>query len=306
MQRRRFHSALQFTTMETVVRSAAHPNAPTDLAAVRQRQQASWACGDYAVIGTTFQIVSESLVEFADLRAGERVLDVACGSGNAALAAARRFARVSATDPVAALLDKGRERARVEALPATFQLAAAEALPFADASFDLVLSTFGAMYAPDPAAAAREMRRVLRPAGRIAMANWTPTGFVGRLFELIGAYVPPAAGLPSPLRWGRPAQLARLFGVAPSQLRCRRRRFNFRYRSAAHWVQVFRDFHGPIHKAFASLDPPGQQALERDIAALLETCNTAGASSLVVPAEYLEVLIGFGAAPPSPRPSTPP
>ena len=257
-----------------------------------------------AVIGATLLIVGENLVEFADQRAGERVLDVAAGSGNATLAAARRFARVTSTDTVAALLDEGRERARAEALPATFQLADAEALPFADASFELVLSTFGAMYALDHAAAAGEMRRVLAPGGRIALANWLPTGFVGRLLKLMGAHVPAPRGLPSPARWGTRAYLGTIFGVAPAQIRCRRRCFNFRYRSAAHWVQVFRDFHGPMHKAFAALDAPGQRALERDITALLEAANTAGATSLVVPAEYLEAVITPTAAlEPSPTPT---
>ena len=266
------------------------PVAP-DLAAIKQRQQATWASGDFAVIGTTLQIVGESLAEAADIRAGERVLDVAAGNGNATLAAARRFAHVTSTDYVASLLDKGRERARAEALPVTFQVADAEALPFADASFDAVLSTFGVMFAPDHPRAAREMRRVVRPGGRIGLANWTPEGFIGRLFKVIGAHVPPPAGLKSPALWGTLAHLAELFEVSPSQMRCERRLFNFRYRSPAHWVQVFRDFYGPTHKAFAALDAKGQQALEADITMLLEAMNVAGPQSLVVPGEYLEVVI---------------
>ncbi|HSI60306.1 MAG TPA: class I SAM-dependent methyltransferase [Ideonella sp.] len=267
--------------------------APTtpDLAAIKQRQQATWASGDFAVIGTTLQIVGEQLAEAADVRAGEQVLDVAAGNGNATLAAARRFAHVTSTDYVPALLDKGRERAKAEALPVSFQVADAEALPFGDASFDVVLSTFGVMFAPDQARAAREMLRVVKPGGRIGLANWTPEGFIGRLFKLIGAHVPPPAGLQSPALWGTAPHLATLFGLAPVQIRCERRHFNFRYRSAAHWVQVFRDFYGPTHKAFAALDAQGQQALEREITALLEQMNSAGAASLVVPAEYLEVVI---------------
>ena len=262
-----------------------------DLAAIKQRQQATWASGDFAVIGTTLQIVGESLAEAADIRAGERVLDVAAGNGNATLAAARRFAHVTSTDYVPALLDKGRERARAEALPVTFQVADAEALPFADASFDAALSTFGVMFAPDHPRAARELLRVVKSGGRIGLANWTPEGFIGRLFKVIGAHVPPPAGLKSPALWGTLAHLAELFDVSPAQIRCERRVFNFRYRSPAHWVQVFRDFYGPTHKAFAALDARGQQALESDIATLLEAMNVAGPGSLVVPGEYLEVVI---------------
>ncbi|MGZ8992941.1 MAG: class I SAM-dependent methyltransferase [Burkholderiaceae bacterium] len=267
---------------------AAVPAVP-DFTAIKQRQQAIWASGDFAVIGTTLQIVGESLAEAADVRAGERVLDVAAGNGNATLAAARRFAVVTSTDYVPALLDKGRERARAENLSVRFQVADAEALPFDDESFDVVLSTFGVMFAPDQKRAAREMLRVLKPGGRIGLANWTPQGFIGRLFKVIGAHVPPPAGLKSPALWGTEPRLAELFVGA--QIRCERRLFNFRYRSAAHWVQVFRDFYGPTHKAFAALDAQGQRALEDDITALLQQMNTAGAASLVVPAEYLEVVV---------------
>ena len=262
-----------------------------DFAAIKLRQQATWASGDFAVIGTTLQIVGESLAEAVDVRAGNRVLDVAAGNGNATLAAARRFADVTSTDYVPALLDKGRERARAEGLSVQFQEADAEQLPFPDASFDVVLSTFGAMFTPDHQRAASEMLRVLRPGGRIGMANWTPGDFIGRLFKVIGAHVPPPAGLKSPALWGTEPHLVELFGTQAAQIRCERRYFNFRYRSAAHWVQVFRDLYGPTHKAFAALDAAGAQSLERDITTLLHLLNTAGSASLVVPAEYLEVVI---------------
>lgn len=265
--------------------------ATPDLSAIKQRQQATWASGDFAVVGTTLQIVGEQLAEAADVCAGEQVLDVAAGNGNATLAAARRFAHVTSTDYVPALLDKGRERARAEALPVTFQVADAEALPFAAASFDVVLSTFGVMFAPDQARAASEMLRVVKPGGRIGLANWTPDGLIGRLFKTIGAHLPPPAGLRSPALWGTPGHLAELFGLPASAIRCERRHFNMRYRSTAHWVQVFRDFYGPVHKAFGALDAAGQQALERDITALLEQANTTGTTSLVAPSEYLEVVI---------------
>ena len=265
--------------------------AAPDFAAIKERQRATWASGDFAVIGTTLQIVGESLAEAVDVRAGERVLDVAAGNGNATLAAARRFAEVTSTDYVPALLDKGRERARAEGLSIRFEVADAEQLPFDDSCFDVVLSTFGAMFTPEHGRPAREMLRVVREGGRIGIANWTPEGFIGRLFKVIGAYLPPPAGLKSPALWGTESHVVELFGARAANIRCQRRYFNFRYRSAAHWVQVFRDFYGPTHKAFAALDESAGRALERDITALLDQMNTAGAASLVVPGEYLEVVI---------------
>jgi ubiquinone/menaquinone biosynthesis C-methylase UbiE len=261
-----------------------------DLAAVKQRQQATWAGGDYAVVGTTLQIVGETLAEAADVRGGERVLDVAAGNGNASLAAARRFAEVTSTDYVPDLLDKAAARAAAEGLEMAFQVADVEDLPFADASFDVVLSTFGVMFAPDHQRTADEMLRVLRPGGRLGMANWTPESFIGQLFKLIGRYVPPPAGLQPPAAWGTETHCAALFGTSAA-MRCERRQFNFRYRSAAHFVQVFRDWYGPTQKAFATLAAAGQKALEADLLALLGKHNTAGMSSLVVPSEYLEVIV---------------
>ena len=274
-------------TTETSVPAQARP----DLAAVKQRQQATWDSGDYAVVGTTLQIVGETLAEAADVRSGERVLDVAAGNGNASLAAARRFADVTSTDYVPALLDKGAARAAAEGLDVTFQVADVEDLPFADASFDVVLSTFGAMFAPDHQRTADEMLRVLRPGGRLALASWTPEGFVGQLFKVIGKHVAPPAGLQPPSAWGTETHCAALVGDRAAEIRCERRHFNFRYRSAAHFVQVFRDYYGPAHRAFAVLSAPGQKALEADLLALLGRLNTAGASSLVVPSEYLEVVV---------------
>jgi len=271
--------------------------APIDLAAQQRRALAAWSCGDGSVIESAATLVAEQLVESADLRAGERVLDVCGGSGNAALSAARRYARVSCIDQVAALVERGRERARAEALPVGFETADVQALPHADASFDLVLSTFGAMYALDAQAAAREMRRVLAPGGRIALASWTPRGFVGRLLALLDARVPLALPRAAALRWGERAFLVGLFGVPEQHVRCEHRCFRFRYRSSAHWVQVFRDFHGPTHQAFGALDAAGQRALERDIAALLDEANTAGPGSLTVAGEYLEAVIAFPANP---------
>lgn len=272
--------------MNTVIEKPA-----PDFTAIKQRQQATWASGDYAAIGTTLQIVGETLAEAADVRAGQAVLDVAAGNGNASLAAARRHAVVTSTDYVQSLLDKARARAEAEHLPMQFQLADAEALPFGNATFDVVLSTFGVMFTPDHRRAASEMLRVLRPGGRIALANWTPGGFIGRLFKVIGAHVSPPAGVQPPSLWGTEPHIVELFGAQAAQIRCERRLFNFRYRSAAHWVQVFRDLYGPTHKAFAALDAAGALSLEQAITALLDELNVAGPDSLVVPSEYLEVVI---------------
>ncbi len=266
-------------------------NAPLDFNAIKHRQQATWASGDFAVVGTTLQIVGETLAEAADVRADEHVLDVAAGNGNATLAAARRFARVVSTDYVPHLLDKGAARARAEGLDIQWQVADAETLPFEDGSFDVALSTFGAMFAPDQSRTARELVRVVRGGGRIGMANWTPEGFIGQLFRVIAAYVPPPAGLPSPMLWGTEPRIVELFGPDAADIRCVRRDFNFRYRSAAHWIEVFRNFYGPTLKVYAALDPDRQTRLTEDITALLERLNVGGSHSLVVPSEYLEVVI---------------
>jgi ubiquinone/menaquinone biosynthesis C-methylase UbiE len=267
------------------------PNSPPDLAAIKVKQQATWASGDFAVVGTTLQIAGESLAEAANVCAGERVLDVAAGNGNATLAAARRFADVTSTDYVPELLKKGEERARAEGLAVHFQVADVENLPFADGAYDVVLSTFGCMFAPDHKKTAREMLRVTRSGGRIGMANWTPEGFIGQLFKTIGSFVPPPAGVTPPAKWGTEAHLSELFGPASRDLRIERKMFNFRYRSAEHFVQIFRDFYGPTHKAFAALDAGRKLELHAAMIELLERHNTGGAASLVVPGEYLEVVV---------------
>ena len=265
--------------------------ATTDFAAIKQKQQATWSSGDYAIIGITLQIVGESLAEATDIHAGERVLDIAAGNGNVTLAAARRFANVTSTDYVPELLEKGRVRALAEGLPVNFRVADAEELPFEDGSFDVALSTFGAMFTPDHTKPAREMLRVVRKGGRIGLANWTPESFIGQLFKVIGRYIPPPAGLKSPALWGTEAHLNELFGAQAAAIRAVRKHFNFRFRSAAHWLQVFRDYYGPTHRAFAALNTSGQDALAKDITELLNQHNVGGQSSLVVPSEYLEVVI---------------
>lgn len=266
-------------------------NAPIDLNAVKTRQQSAWASGDYAVVGTTLQIVGESLAEACDLRWDEQVLDVAAGNGNATLAAARRGARVTSTDYVPSLLERGAERARAEGLEVTFKTADAEALPFEDASFDAVLSTFGVMFAPDQARAAAEMARVCRPGGRIGLANWTPDSLVGKMFKVLGKHLPPPAGLQSPSLWGTEAHLRTLFGDTAREIAVTPRVFNFRYRSAAHFVDVFRQWYGPVHKAFAALAAEPAAQLERDLIELLDGLNRGGPRSLVVASEYLEVVV---------------
>ncbi|MFO1218126.1 MAG: class I SAM-dependent methyltransferase [Burkholderiaceae bacterium] len=262
-----------------------------DLPAVKARQQAAWSSGDYAVIGTTLQIVGEQLAEACDLRTDERVLDVAAGNGNATLAAARRGCRVTSTDYVNALLERGAERARAERLDVTFKSADAEALPFSAGEFDAVLSTFGVMFTPDQDKAAAELLRVCRPGGRIGMANWTPDGFIGQLFKTLGRHVPPPAGVKPPSAWGTEARLTELFPPAVATIAITPRVFNFRYRSPAHFVDVFRTWYGPTHKAFAALPTDKAAALEADIIALLAKLNRAGNASLVVPGEYAEVVV---------------
>ena len=257
---------------------------------VKGRQQAMWASGDFAVIGTTLQIVGELLCEAVDVQAGERVLDVAAGNGNATLAAARRFAAVTSTDYVPALLESGRRRAQAEGFDVAFKVADAEDLPYPDASFNVVLSTFGVMFAPDHHQAASEMMRVCRKGGRIGLASWTPSGFLGQLFRVVATYVPPIPGVRSPLLWGTDAHIQHLFQGAARIVQTSRH-FAFRYRSPEHWVEVFRAYYGPVHKAFAALDAEKRAALEADLIALLRQSDRGGSSGLVVPAEYLETVI---------------
>lgn len=261
-----------------------------DLVAVKAKQQATWASGDYAVVGTTLQIVGESLCEAIDLRPGSKVLDVAAGNGNVTLAAARRFCDVTSTDYVDTLLDGGRRRADADGLDIAFQIADAESLPFPDESFDVVMSTFGVMFTPDQDRAAAEMVRVCRPGGTIAMANWTPEGFIGQLFKTLGKHIPPAPGVRSPALWGTGAGLEELFGGKVRSIEIAPRTFTFRYRSFDHFLDVFRTFYGPIHKAFIAL---GDQApaLEADLRDLQARFNTAGPDGFIVPADYAEVRI---------------
>ncbi len=267
----------------------AAPAATPDYAAIKQKQKATWASGDYSIIGTTLQLVGERLCEAIDLHAGEKVLDVAAGNGNATLAAARHFANVTSTDYVGALLDRGKDRAGAERLNVMFVEADAEALPFADNSFDAVLSTFGVMFAPNQEKAASEMIRVVRKSGRVGVANWTPEGFIGQLFKIIGKHVAPPAGVKSPALWGTQARLEELF--PGHEIKAEKMIFHFRYLSAEHWLNVFRTWYGPTHRAFAALNPAGQAALQDDIMELLDRMNRGGKDTLIVPSQYLEAVI---------------
>jgi ubiquinone/menaquinone biosynthesis C-methylase UbiE len=262
-----------------------------DFAAVKVRQQAAWSTGNYAVVGTTLQIVGEQLCEALDLRAGSRVLDVAAGNGNATLAAARRWCDVISTDYVPSLLDAGRARAQAEGLAVQFEQADAEALPYADASFDIVLSTFGVMFTPDQQKAAREMARVCKRGGKIGLANWTPDSFIGQVFKTIGKYIAPPPGVLSPALWGTKAHLEALFDGVARNITINSREFTFRYRSPAHFMEVFRTFYGPMNKAFAALEGERQAAFAADLMALIQSRNRSGDATLVLPSEYLEVVV---------------
>jgi ubiquinone/menaquinone biosynthesis C-methylase UbiE len=264
--------------------------ATIDLVAIKGRQQAAWSSGDYCVVGTTLQIVGERLCEAVDLRSNQRVLDVAAGNGNATLAAARRFADVVSTDYVNALLERGRERAKADRLAVAFKEADAENLPFDEASFDVVLSTFGVMFTPNHEKAASELIRVCRAGGKIGLANWTPDGFIGRLFKTIGKYVPPAPGARSPALWGSKPHLDTLFG-SKATIAVENNNFVFRYKSPKHWLEIFRTYYGPVLKAFEAIDPQSRKALEADLYALLDEFNIAKDGTLVIPSEYLEVVI---------------
>ena len=271
--------------------AVSQPPPSFDPQALKTRQRAAWSSGDYAVVGTTLQIVGETLCEALNIRAGQKVLDVAAGNGNASLAAARRWCEVTATDYVPALLERARERADAERLSIAFREADAEALPFDNASFDAVLSTFGVMFTADQERAASELVRVTKRGGKIGLANWTPDGFIGQLFKAIGKHVPPPAGAKSPALWGTRARMVEMFGAHASSIEAVQKNFVFRYRSAEHWLEVFKTYYGPLLKAFSALDAAGQSALEQDIKAIIQKLNRSGDGTMIVPSDYLEVVV---------------
>jgi ubiquinone/menaquinone biosynthesis C-methylase UbiE len=266
------------------------PAGPVDFAALKTRQHGAWSSGDYAVVGTTLQIVGEQLCEALDLRASMKVLDVAAGNGNATLAAARRWCDVTSTDYVPSLLARGQARAAADGLTVTFREADAEALPFDDGAFDAVISTFGVMFTPDQDKAAAELARVCRRGGKIGLANWTPNGFIGHVFKTLGKYLPPPPGAKSPALWGTETRLAEMFG-ATGAITSEPRDFVFRYRSPEHFLDVFRTYYGPMLKAFDALDATNQQRLRGDLLELIASLNRADDGAMVVPSAYLEVVI---------------
>jgi len=280
--------------MTTATSAAAKPTAidsSSVLAALKTKQYAAWSSGDYAVVGTTLQIVGEELCEALDVRPGQKVLDVAAGNGNVTLAAARRWCDVVSTDYVPSLLERGQLRAKAEGLPVEFQVADAEALPFADAAFDIVVSTFGVMFTPDQDKAASELLRVCKRGGKIGLANWTPEGFIGQLFKTLGQYLPPPAGARSPALWGTQSRINEMFEASAESIKAERRHFTFRYHSPDHFLQIFRSYYGPMLKAFAALDETNREGLSRDLLALIGRLNTATDGTMIVPSQYLEVVI---------------
>ena len=274
------------TNSQTAREMRGNPN----FSAIKGKQQIAWGSGDYARIGVTLQVTGENLCEAMDLRAGQSVLDVAAGNGNVTLAAARRFCDVVSTDYVETLLEQGQVRAQAEKMAVEFMFADAEDLPFADNRFDNVVSTFGVMFAPDQATCARELMRVCRPGGKIGMANWTPSGFIGQLFKIIGEYMPPPAGVSSPALWGTPEFVERHFAAATS-IAYTSRHFTFRYPSPQYWVDLFRNYYGPLHKAFEALDDAHCDALENDVLGLIGSLNRSGDETMVLDSEYLEVVV---------------
>ena len=281
--------AATLTAVKPSVQEA--PAASADLTVIKARQKAAWSSGNYAIVGTTLQIVGEELCEALDLQAGSKVLDVAAGNGMASLAAARRWCDVVSTDYVASLLEQGRARAVAEGAAIEFKEADAEALPFSDRTFDAILSTFGVMFTPNQDKAAAELLRVCKPGGQIGLTNWTPDGFIGQMFKTIGKHLPPPAAAKSPLLWGTRARLTEMFEPAAAWIKTESRHYNFRYRSAQHFLEVFRTYYGPMLKAFSALETPQQNRLEKDLYDLIARMNRADNGTMVVPSEYLEVVI---------------
>ncbi len=273
--------------------SVAQPQSTNEInySAVKEKQRTTWGSGDYGRIGVTLQITGEQLCESMDLASGESVLDIASGNGNVTLAAARRFCDVTSTDYVEAWLEQSKKRAEAEGLQIAYQFADAEALPFSDNSYDNVVSTFGVMFTPNQRQSAAELIRVCKPNGKIGLVNWTPEGFIGQLFKLIGGYITPPAGVKSPALWGTREFINEQFAPHAAEITYRTREFNFRYRSAQHWIDLFRTFYGPVHKAFAALDESKGAELEQDIHQLIARFNRSVGNGIVVPSEYLEIVV---------------
>lgn len=256
-----------------------------------QRLNASWSCADYARIGVTLQITGEELVELADFIPGSKVLDVAAGNGNASLALAHRFCNVTSTDYVQSLLHKGKIRAEAEELDIAFQVADAQNLPFDDGAFDGVISTFGAMFAPDQQSTAAELIRVCKPGGKIALASWTPLGFVGRMCHTIGSHMSAAPGFRAPANWGREEWIKEHFSAASSSISIVWKQYNFRYCSPSHYLEFFRTYYGLCRKAFEKVGPEGEKLLADDILGLVDQFNVAKDGTVCIPSDYAQVVI---------------
>jgi len=261
-----------------------------DLTAIKEKQQKTWASGDYAVIGNQLVIMGERLCEAVDVRSSQKVLDVATGSGNTAISAVRRHCDVTGLDYVPGLIEQARRRAEAEGMEITFEVGDAENLPYPDASFDAALSTVGVMFAPDQEKTAAELLRVTRPGGKIGLANWTPDGFIGNMFKTVGRHVSPPPGIKPPPLWGTDERVRELFGGGIASLTTARRAYVFRYLSAEHLIETFRTYYGPMYKAFEALDADGQDAFAKDLEELIHAWNTSGDETVVVPSDYLEVV----------------
>jgi ubiquinone/menaquinone biosynthesis C-methylase UbiE len=274
-------------TTATLAATSTTPN----YAAIKTKQKATWGSGDYGRVGITLQIAGESLCEAMDIRSGQSVLDVAAGNGNVSLAAARRFCKVVSTDYVPSLLEQSRIRATAEKLAIDYREADAENLPFDDTSFDNVVSTFGVMFAPNQGQAAAELIRVCKKGGKIGLANWTPDGFVGQVFKNVQRYVPPPPGVNSAAAWGTEAFIDKQFGAYASKIEISPRQFTFRYHSPEHWLDIFSTYYGPMLKAFEALDEAAAESLRNEIVRLIGQHNRATDGTMVVPSDYLEIVI---------------
>ncbi|GIK36281.1 MAG: hypothetical protein BroJett011_01140 [Chloroflexota bacterium] len=262
-----------------------------EMEALKAKLKATWMAGDFGHIAETYAPGAAEFVNRLNLRSGERVLDVACGTGNLTLPAARSGASVTGQDIAPNLLEQGRARANAEGLTVRFDENDAEALPYDDAAFDTVITMFGAMFTPRPNITAAELVRTCRPGGRIAMANWTPGGFIGQMFKIVGKYVPPAPGMPSPLLWGDEAIIAERFNGSVTDLQLTPRLITFTFPfSASEVVEAFRRYYGPTVKAFGALDEKGQAALRQELEQHWTAHNQSKNGVTRVESEYLEVL----------------
>jgi len=263
----------------------------SDFEEIKNKQQNVWASGDFSIVAWNTLYIGEKLCEAVDFRAGQKILDVATGSGNTALSAARRFGEVTGIDYVPALIEKAKERSAIDKLPVDFRVADCENMPFPDGSFDVVLSTFGSMFAPDHEKAAQELLRVCKPNGKIGLANWSPEGFWGEIFRLRGKYIPPEENLKPPGEWGTEQRIKELFENHTSEIKINKRTALFRYKSVEHFIEFFKTYFGPILKTFEALDEQQQNQYQKDIEQKVIQFNQSGDNTVVIPAEYLEIVM---------------